>query len=72
LPYFILIGSKSKNAITSSLQLCSSINYSIFLLIQGILAISKIEGLLTLSLLRTAFTKSYKSALVPAGNGSTG
>jgi hypothetical protein len=57
---------------TSSLQLCSSINYSIFLLIQGILAISKIEGLLTLSLFRTAFTNSYKSALVPAGSGSTG
>jgi len=67
-----LIGSKSKNAITSSLQLCSSINYSIFLLMQGILAISKIDGLLTLSLFSTAFTKSYRSALVPAGSGSTG
>jgi len=67
-----LIGSKSKNAITSSLQLCSSINYSIFLFMQGILAISKIDGLLALSLFNTAFTKSYRSALVPAGSGSTG
>ena len=70
--FFLLIYSTSKNAMTSSLQLCSVMNWSIFLWTQGIFAISKIDGLLSLSLLSTAYINSYKLLLVPSGSGSIG
>ena len=52
----LISGSYSKKVITSSLQSFSSINCSIFLLMHGILATSKMVGRLSLSLFKIILT----------------